>query len=55
MPDPTTLDEVIRELPRLPQRQDATNDQLRDLWRVANQLGMYDAADAIRRMFDPKY
>lgn len=55
MAEPKTIDEVIEQLPRLPQRQDATDAQLKDLWRVANQLGLYDAADAVRRMFDPNY
>lgn len=35
-----------------PQRQDATIDQLHDLVRVANRLGMYDAADAMRQAFE---
>lgn len=48
MPDNTTLDELIQNLPRLPQRQDDTQAQLRDLWRVANMLGLYDAADHIK-------
>lgn len=34
----------------MPQRQDSTQDQLRDLWRIANKLGLYDAADAIKPM-----
>lgn len=44
------LDEVIRNLPDMPQRQDGSQDQLRDLWHVANKLGLYDAADAIKSM-----
>ncbi len=39
------LKKVIESLPKLPQRQDALEDQLRDLTEVANRLGMYDAAD----------
>lgn len=51
MPEaPKTLDEVIKDLPRLPQRQDSTQAQLVDLHRVAYRLGLYDAADAIRSM-----
>lgn len=43
------MDELIKELKALnfPQRQDSTTEQLLDLIRVANMLGMYDAADAI--------
>lgn len=33
-----------------PQRQDGLQDQLRDLIAVANRLGMYDAADYIRKL-----
>ncbi len=43
---------VLKDIPQLPQRQDATNDQLRDLRAVANRLGMYDAADLIRIMLE---
>lgn len=40
--------EILKQIPKLPQRQDATFDQLQDLMAVANRLGMYDAADIIR-------
>ena len=40
--------EVSKRLPKMPQRQDSTTDQLRDLIGVANQLGLYDAADFIK-------
>lgn len=40
----------LNELPVWPQRQDAVIDQLQDLVRVANRLGMYDAADAVRHI-----
>lgn len=43
---------ILRDIPQLPQRQDATNDQLRDLRAFANRLGMYDAADFIRTVVD---
>lgn len=33
------------------QRQDSTNDQLRDLALFANKLGFYDAADYLKRRF----
>ena len=42
------LNRVIQEIPQQPQRQYATDDQLTVLWRVANKLGLYDAADVIR-------
>lgn len=42
----------IAQIPRMSQRQDSTNQQLEDLTAVANRLGMYDAADAIRRMLE---
>jgi hypothetical protein len=45
----TTLDKVIAQLPRLSQRQNGLNEQLFDLTRIANKLGMYDAADFISR------
>jgi hypothetical protein len=40
--------EIRDQIPSLPQRQDSTTDQLRDLMAVANKLGMYDACDWIR-------
>ena len=43
---------VLAAIPKLRQRQDATNDQLRDLKMVANRLGMYDAADVIQNILD---
>ena len=42
------LNRVIKEIPQLAQRQYATDDQLTQLWRVANKLGLYDAADRLR-------
>ncbi len=39
---------AFQEIPQLPQRQDSTSDQLEDLVKVAERLGMYDAADYIR-------
>ena len=41
-----------RDLQHIPQRdqtQRALQDQLRDLIEIANRLGLYDAADFIRR------
>ena len=39
---------MLAQIPSLPQRQDGCVDQLRDLYQVANKLGMHDAADIIR-------
>ena len=44
--------EILQALPSQPQRQDSLLDQLRDLYDVANRLGMYDAADLIRRLME---
>lgn len=41
----------LSDLPKLPQRQDSVAAQLADLRDVANRLGMYDAADALRQQF----
>lgn len=48
----TMLDDLLADLPTRPQRQDSTKEQLADLRLVANRLGMYDAADAIRQLFE---
>lgn len=45
-----TLRSVLESLPQLPQRQDSTAAQLTDLRVIANRLGLYDAADAIKAM-----
>lgn len=45
------LQNLLEELPNKPQRQDSTGRQLRDLHSVANKLGMYDAADALKNAF----
>jgi hypothetical protein len=37
--------EQLERIPRLAQDQDSLNNQLIDLIKVANRLGMYDAAD----------
>lgn len=42
--------ELMKLIPELPQRQDSSEAQLRDLLAVANKLGLYDAADAIRAL-----
>lgn len=40
---------VLSNVPRRAQRQDGLTTQLNDLVAVANHLGMYDAADHLRR------
>lgn len=40
---------ILDNTQSLPQRQDSVADQLADLRLVANKLGMYDAADAIKQ------
>ncbi len=54
MPMPTHLQAVLAAIPQQPQRQDSTNDQLRDLRDFANKLGLYDAADLLRVMLEKK-
>ncbi|HDS1721733.1 hypothetical protein NPS53_09485 [Pseudomonas putida] len=44
------LKTVFDQIPRQPQRQDSTNQQLLDLHAFADRLGLYDAADAIKNM-----
>ncbi len=39
----------LSKLPALPQSQASLADQMADLIRVANRLGLYDAADRVRR------
>jgi hypothetical protein len=45
----SSLSDLLAELPVKPQRQDSVSEQLADLRMVANRLGMYDAADAIKQ------
>ncbi len=40
----------LSKLPAWPQSQASLADQMADLIRVANRLGLYDAADAVRQM-----
>ncbi|HHQ2717285.1 TPA: hypothetical protein ACSPMB_003175 [Pseudomonas aeruginosa] len=47
---PDNLKKLLDSIPQQPQRQDSTNDQLRDLRAFANRLGLYDAADLIRTL-----
>jgi hypothetical protein len=45
---PENLKTLLATMPQQPQRQDSTNNKLRDLVAFANRLGVYDAADLIR-------
>lgn len=47
---PDNFQNVIRAIPKQPQRQDGTNEQLRDLIPFAIRLGLYDAADLMKSM-----
>ena len=47
-----TVKLVLDTIPQQTQRQDSTDDQLKDLRIVANRLGMYDAADIIRTLLE---
>jgi hypothetical protein len=47
-----TVKLVLDTIPQQTQRQDSTDDQLKDLRVVANRLGMYDAADIIRTLLE---
>lgn len=49
-PQPVVDPAVLRAIPQQPQVQDALNDQLAALVGVANKLGLYDAADYLRRV-----
>lgn len=46
------LKAVLSTIPQQPQRQDGTNDQLRDLRAFAVRLGLYDADDFLRAVLD---
>jgi len=43
------LSDLLSKIPSRKQRQDSVSDQLSELRMVANKLGMYDAADAIKQ------
>lgn len=45
---PQNLKTELAKLSQQPQRQAATNNQLRDLHAFANKLGLYDEADIIK-------
>jgi len=40
----------LHKLPAWPQSQDSVSEQLASLIQVANRLGFYDAADAVKQM-----
>lgn len=42
---------LLNAIPCLKQRHDSTRSQLQDLYRVANKLGLCDAADALKANF----
>lgn len=44
----------LKKIDKLPQRQDSLNEQMHDLYYVANHFGLYDAGDYIRRNFIEK-
>ena len=50
----TNWKEEMEKVKQCPQRQDATLDQLIDLYGVATKLGFYDAGDVIRGLIDKK-
>ena len=43
--------DVLEGIPNRAQRQDSATDQLKDLIKVGNRLGMYDAVDTIKGLF----
>jgi hypothetical protein len=45
---PKTWREFFKTVPQFNQRQDSTQEQLQDLYHVANKLGFYDAADFLK-------
>ena len=47
----SNMKDLLQSIPAYTQRQDSVIDQLIDLQRVANKLGMYDATDAINQLF----
>lgn len=49
------VSEIIKQLPKLPQVQYATNDQLLYLCDIASKLGLYDARDLLQRVVNQSY
>jgi len=46
---PPSWHEFMSTIPQFNQRQDSTQDQLQDLYNIANRLGFYDAADFLKQ------
>jgi hypothetical protein len=46
---------ALKRVPKLAQRQDSTESQLRDLVVIANHFGLYDAADFVNAAFVDKH
>ncbi|WP_413460564.1 hypothetical protein [Herbaspirillum huttiense] len=42
------IQELLKLIPAQAQRQDSTNDQVRDLYAIAVHFGLYDAADLVK-------
>ena len=49
----TSASEAIKKLPQLPQAQYSLEEQLDELRRIANRLGLYDAAEWIEKEIWP--
>jgi hypothetical protein len=49
------LEKVIDAIPQQTQRQYGMDEQLLYLQKVANKLGLYDAADIVRSFLEPGY
>lgn len=47
-----TFEEILNLIPKQPQDQRSTYDQLLVLLGFANRLGLYDAADSIRNLIE---
>ena len=47
---PGNLKNELAKIAQQPQRQDGATEQLRDLHAFANRLGLYDAADLIKKI-----
>lgn len=50
----STWDKEVDKINQCVPRQDSNNEQLIDLYYVANKLGFYDAADLIKSLITKK-